>query len=183
MTRRVTPSLTHRVKSATGPRNMFYVTRALSGFFHLSGVSVVKLCNTLRSVRSPKGVKSIVHATRTVNLSNLLLSSNYYSICGPGILHTDVNKMFHLPLLHIKSVASTMATLGSGKLHAFTYIISTSTVPLRRTNLNHNNITIVNGRKDNLQPRAITTYAGQIAVPVTNHTRSLGTSVTTNVIL
>lgn len=138
-------------------------------------------CVTLSRVRSPTGLNTVMEATRTLKVGNTLLRG-YYSICGPGTLHTSVNNVLELPFVRDRGLTRSVGGCGSRNFSICTTIPSTSTRSVAGVRFRNSSVYIVKGRKGNISNRILTRYT-PLAVGVLNETRDLGTSITNAVIV
>ncbi len=163
------------VDSAGSPRNIVTLIGVPSGGARVSGGNE---CVTLRGLGSPSGLKTISHATRTLNIDNVVVSNSDISPCSPGSLHTSVNALLHVPMVVLGSFTN---RLGGSRLGVCTYIISESTGSVGSIGFGSKDILIVNGRTGNLASSLGRVTSRRVAVAVHNGTRSLGTTATTTV--
>lgn len=136
----------------------------------------------LRSLRSPKGTKAVLEANRNTNMDKIFLAGAYISVAGPGIVHSAVNSVCEVPFLCIRSIMSLRGGLGRGKVHDFTTRLGNRGSCSRRS-CGNNATFFVKGRKGNLASRTTRTTSYLVHVPVYKGMRSLGTTVTSKVLV
>ncbi len=178
----VSKSVSTQVDSANKTRKVFLITRELSGPVDLGAVGGNDGFMVLGGLRSPNGIKAVLHYTSTYKVSKMFLYKNY-SLCGPGLVHSAVNSLFELPISARCRCCRLLRGLTSGNILACTSIVSGSTDDLHSFGFSNDYTMIVNGRNGNLSRRRTTTYSNQVAVGVGNGVSSLGTTATTSVVV
>lgn len=173
------------ISSAGAPRKVLTVIGelgcAVGSLVRIGGRGTPRLI-ILSGLRSPKGLKAVFEATRTTNMAKVLLDGSYISICGPGIVHSAVKTMFHVPFLCIRSLPRGVGRLRGGDVGACTTRLHKRGTCSRRS-CAANYTFLVKGRKGKLHSR-ITSYTSYLVhVPVRNRTRSLGTTITTTILV
>lgn len=175
-------SIFQRVDSARAPRKVVAILGGPScvvrSVLNKGGPLIV----VLRSLRSPKGTKAVLHAKRNTKMDKILLAGAYISVAGPGIVQSAVNSICEVPFLCIRDIMSLTRRLGSEGVHAFTTRLRNGGSCSRRSCAKKATF-LVNGRKGKLASRTTSDTSYLVQVPVYKGMRSLGTTVTSKVLV
>lgn len=175
-----------RISSAGAPRKVLLIVRREDYRVHrvlsLSTRKEGPLLVILSGLRSPKGLKAVLHTKRTTNMANIVVDRSYISVCGPGIVHSAVKSICQVPFICMRRLPRALRVLTRTKVRSCTTRLGKGGDCSRRSCAEKATF-LVKGRNGKLQSRMTSTTRYCVGVPVYKRMRSLGTTITSSILV